>query len=144
MVPIQTAAFLTLLTVAPRTNAGTDSISASIVAATEKQLPFALAYTRAATRVTLHDAPANVSLAVEPIDLMANVTVRVGYLYHCTVPMVRMLMCRSLDSIAKTNPGHPVERLKQLMNPSGHYTYLSAEATLPNQGAKYYARESSQ
>lgn len=52
MVPIQTAALLPLLSVAPR-----------FAAATEQQFPFALKYTRAATRDTVRDAPDNASLA---------------------------------------------------------------------------------
>jgi hypothetical protein len=143
MVPIQTAALVPLLPLAPRADPATDSVMASIVAATKNQLPFALKYSRAATRVTLHDAPDDASLANEPIKANANVTVRVSYLFHCTVPLVRVLMCRGFDAVTTANPDYPMEQLKQLVGTDDRFKLLSAEATLPNQGAAYYDREHS-
>lgn len=134
MVPIQTAALLPLLPVAPRADLPSDTVANSLVSATVQQLPFALKYTRAATRISLHDEPSNVSLASEPFEPKANVTVRVSYLYQCTVPVVRVLMCR----------GTGVDKLKQLVGNEGRFKLLTAEATLPNQGADYYARGESQ
>lgn len=141
MVPIQTAAVLPLLPLAPRAGAASESVSGSIVAATEKQLPYALKYTKVATRVSVHDAPGNVSLANEPVGAKANVTVRVGYLFHCAIPVVRVLMCRGLEAVAKANPGQSVERLRELIGREARFKYLTAEATLPNQGAGYYAQD---
>jgi hypothetical protein len=140
MVPIQTAALLPLLPIAPRANLSTDTLGNALVAATEQQLPYALEYSRAATRVTVHDEPNNVSLASEPVDSKASVTVRVSYIYHCTVPVVRAMMCRGLAGISKESPGQPVEALQRLMGNDGRFKLLTAQATLPNQGADYYPR----
>ena len=71
MVPIQTAAYLPLLPLAPsEQNVATpsDSVSGTLVGASNRQLGFAVGYTRAAAIVTVHDSEDNEALAVDPIQ----------------------------------------------------------------------------
>jgi hypothetical protein len=80
-----------------------------------------------------------------PIEPGVTVTVRVTHLYQCSVPIVRRLLCRSLDSIRGATP-RASDALAQAENPGsldlvvdsrGRFTLMTAEATLPNQGAAY-------
>jgi hypothetical protein len=108
--------------------------------------------------VTVHVAPGSVELAREPIDGQAAVTVRVTYVYQCSVPIVRGLMCSSLDSLLAQKKGFSIFGLTLGQQPSklaqrlslaessqlGHLVpadasvvVFEAEATLPNQGAAY-------
>lgn len=152
MTPVRTAAYLPLLILAPNESAVTDSNAASLKgslpAAFASRLPFALEYTRAATVVTVHSREGAEQLAVEPIGRTAPVTVRVTALFHCGVPLVAALMCRSLGAL--TGSGALADRLKlaesaealdDLVVPSARFIALTAEATLPNQGAGYYASQ---
>ena len=134
MVPIQVAALLPLLSLAPRSDnvLNNDTLASATVSVTERQLPYALAYSRAATQVTLHDHLGDESLASDPIGAKATVTVMVTYLYQCTVPVVRVMMCGGLRNNAK---------LEKLVGIEARFKRFTAKATLPNQGADYYARE---
>lgn len=58
-----------------------------------------LAYNRVGAVVTLRAAPGSDDLASEPIAPDADVTVHVTYLYHCSVPLVSALVCRSLTQL---------------------------------------------
>jgi hypothetical protein len=105
------------------------------------QLEFARQYTKAAAVVTLHDGVDNTGLASDPVERDANVTARVTYAYHCTVPVVRVLMCRSIETLAKANPlmSRAANALPALVNVDARYKLLVAAATLPNQGGRYYS-----
>jgi hypothetical protein len=143
MVPIEAAAVLPLLPVAPNEGMGQpgrDTVANSIASTTESQLGFALEYSKAATKVTLHDAPDAIVLAAEPIGSKASVSVRVRYLFHCTVPVVRVMMCHSPERIAKEGAFEVSLSLSKLMGTEARYKLLTSVATLPNQGADYYPR----
>jgi hypothetical protein len=155
MVPIRTAAYFPLLVLAPKANAtaGASSLSGSLPSNFTDELRFALAFTRSATVVTVHTRAGAEELAREPVERDANVTVRVTYLYPCGVPMVRTLICHTLASLLKpsgarvgTGAELPSRMrlaetpagLEHLVSPDARFAVLSAEGTLPNQGAAYY------
>lgn len=143
MVPIEAAAVLPLLPVAPNEGmgqTGSDSVANSIASTTESQLGFALEYSKVATKVTLHDAPDALALAAEPIGSKASVSVRVRYLFHCTVPVLRAMMCHNPERLTKEGAFEVPASLGKLMGTEARYKLLTAVATLPNQGADYYPR----
>jgi hypothetical protein len=143
MDPIKTAAYLPLLLLAPAARLGPtvpDTLANALGSPNEAQLAFALVYTKAAALVTLHDSEDQPELAVEPIGAKSSVTARISYPFHCTVPLVRVLMCHSFESLAQRQPLHlrGVERVRRLVTPDARFKLLTAVATLPNQGAAYY------
>jgi Flp pilus assembly protein TadG len=142
MVPIRTAALLPLLPIAPSQStlsSGTESIGRSLVAPTDQQLGFAVTYTKTATEVTLHDSAESEALALDPIGSKAMVTARVSYLFHCTIPVVRAVMCSTLNSIATQGqiPMALANKTEQLASSDARFKLLRASASLPNQGAGY-------
>jgi hypothetical protein len=166
MVPVRLSAYMPLLTLAPTARAlnatSSDSLAKSLPDFSS-QLGFALGYTRAATVVSVHTRADSDELAQEPVGSKAPVTVRVSYLYHCRVPLVRAMVCSSLRKLLGTDyrssagiqlesPTALAERMKlseapgaisQLAAPSDSFFVLTGEATLPNQGAAYDHPESS-
>ena len=165
MQTIRTAGYLPLLALAPRPDAvmvgGDPSLGDSLPAGFESRLLFGLRWTRAASVITLHDAPGSDELAAEPVGHKAPVTVRTTYLFHCAVPLVRALMCDTLASllapsqtffgpIAATDARSALGKrlqlaeapgdLEQLAGSGSRFAVLTAEATLPNQGADYTVR----
>lgn len=145
MVPIQTAAYLPLLSIAPNEKnvlEPTDSVSGALIGSSNRQLGFAVQYTRAAAIVTVHDSEDNQALAIDPIQQNAPVTTRVTYLFHCTIPMVRAIMCRSLKSIAADGFIAMALAYKSegYVRADARFKLLTATATLPNQGAGYLSR----
>jgi hypothetical protein len=164
MVPIRSAAYVRLLTLAPRSasEGERDTVLSSISSGLLADLPGALAYTQSAAVVTLHQNGAE-HLALEPIPRAAPITARVTYLYTCRVPVVRAVMCPSLASLIPPAPDgarqesneetaenvlaarmrlaeRPSE-LERVVGPSARVTALSADVTLPNQGAAYVYAE---
>jgi len=142
MVPIQTAAMLPLLPLAPSeglTREQNESIAGALNASSLHQLGFAVEYTKSAALVTVHDSPDNESLAFEPIGVDAPVTVRVTYLFHCTIPIVRSMMCGTLQGLARKGEliGTVAFSAMGIMRPDARFKVLTAVATLPNQGAAY-------
>jgi hypothetical protein len=155
MAPIRTSAYLPLLTLAPGALdplRAPDGPTLSGSFATPAGDPgYALAYTRSASAITLHSQRGSDVLAAEPVGRAAEITVRVTYLYSCSVPLVRTLMCRSLSSLVPVEPSDDpfvrslVERMRHaeapglaaLISPTSRVRALSAEVTLPNQGAAY-------
>ena len=162
MQTIRTAGYLPLLALAPRPDAlgpaSSPSLGDSLPAGFESRLSFGLRWTRAASVITLHDILGTEELASEPIEHRAPVTIRVTYLFQCAVPFVRALVCDTLASLlAPPNPlfGTTAESaaraalirrlqlseapgdLEQLAGATSHFAILTAETTLPNQGANY-------
>ena len=161
MAPIRTAAYFPLLVLAPRpstlSGTGAQSLGDALPKGFEARMRFGLAYSRAATVVTMHDAPGEEALAVEPIEPKAPITVRVTYFFQCGVPLVRALICDTLATllapaggVVGAPPNKAAARLKLVESPGSlqalagagsRFVVLTAEATLPNQGAHYYERE---
>jgi len=163
---IRTAAYFPLLALAPRpsTLLGSDaqSLGDSLPEGFGSRMQFGLEFSRAATVVTVHDVPGAEALAAEPIEPKAPVTVRVTHFFHCAVPLARTLICDTLSSLLTPESslfglGAPtgknaalIRRLKlaeapdvlqALAGPASRFVVLTAEATLPNQGASYYQAE---
>lgn len=165
MVSIRAAATMPLLLLAPRETAvtvvGAESLGGSLPSDFVSRLPFSLEYTSLAAAITVHTSSGTEELAPEPIARDAQVTVRVTYLMPCGVPVVSGLMCRTLASLleppsettsATVNPGakptesafarrlrhaNGVSAIKDLVSPTARFVVLTAETTLPNQGAAY-------
>jgi hypothetical protein len=111
---------------------------------------FALAYSDAATVVSIHRAAASPELAAEPILHNTPVTLRVTYLQLCAVPLVRGLICDSLGTLLDSSVGGAKQTLRKRFEASGapgwlegasdpgsRFIVFEAEVTLPNQGALY-------
>ena len=144
----------------------------------------ALLYNRGAAVVTLRKPDGSVAHCVGPTE---DVTVRVTYLYTCTMPLVSALMCSTLDELSglelldaatqrhyrsagerglegarassqalqadlqrageaagglsrELQYAPSPELLLPFLSSRTHFRLISAEATLPNQGAHYYER----
>ncbi len=164
MAAIRAAAYLPLLALSPRPGAlqgpAAQSLGESLPDDFANRMQFGLDFLRAASVVTVHDAPESEALAVEPVDSHAPVTVRVTYLFPCGVPVARMLACKTLEALLTDAPlgvGLPTMTprsrsglakrlalseapggLDALAEGSARFVVLTAEATLPNQGANYH------
>jgi hypothetical protein len=160
MLAIRSTAMRPLLAIAPSADAFFGGRDASIGKSLRRDKPalnaFGYAYTEAAAVVTVHDSHASSALASEPIFNNAPVTVRVTYLQLCAIPLVRSLICSSLATLLETpNPGAQSggkarstwgQRFELAGMPGwlasaagagSRFMVFEAEATLPNQGARY-------
>ena len=103
MQAIRRAALRPLAAIAPTATAflgGRDgTLQASLEGDTASARIFGRVYTEAAAVVTVHDAPNAAELAAEPIARNAPVAVRVTFVQHCGIPIVRALICRSLSTL---------------------------------------------
>ncbi len=182
---IRAAASVPLVAVSPSLSSllGSKSVSKAIGAGHTEQLGAdAALYTRGAVAVTFPTAPGS-STYRTTFGKNDDVTVRVTYLFHCGVPLIRYLMCESvtsirsgvsfdavydLDTITSDSSSTPSEiasaikrvqvrsdrigrwrgnEIDQAESPwlidltaltGSRYFVMSAEATLPNQGASYH------
>ncbi len=99
-------------------------------------------YNRAAVAVTFPEFPRARSLRTR-FGQDDDVTVRVTYLYHCGVPLIRYVMCDSPGD-ARASDGADELRFaerpwaSEVLGLSGaRFKVIQAEATLPNHGAPY-------
>jgi hypothetical protein len=186
---IQRAAYLPLaaLAPAPETLQRTFGLETGALAGSGNLARFvvgSLLYNRAAVMVTLRKPDGSVAHCVGPTE---DVTVRVTYLYTCTMPLVSALMCSTLqqlsglDRLDAATQGYyrsvgerglagarsagqelqgdlqrageaagglstelqyaaSPELLLPFLSSKARFKLISAEATLPNQGAHYYER----
>jgi hypothetical protein len=160
MAPIRTAAEMALLLLGPQSSSirgvENENLAASLPGNFAARLPFLVDYTRAATVVTLHTEAGSNELARGEIARDATLTVKITYVFPCGVPLVSALMCSTLASLLRPTAAGPVsaaptpsalarrlkyaeapDRLSQLAVPSARFIVLTAEQTLPNQGAAY-------
>jgi len=134
-----------------------DSMIRALASNSGLLIAFASEYTTAATAVTVHSSPTDPALAADPIDPKGQVTVRVTYLYRCGIPVVRALMCRSLQSLLgvseRGDASNDAKRLADFADPGlieramrddDRYTIITGLSTLPNQGAGYVPAEQEQ
>ena len=181
---IRAAASLPLIAVSPSLESliGSRSVTNAIGAGQTDSLGAdAALYTRGAVAVTFPTSPGASSYRTS-FGNEDDVTVRVTYLFHCGVPLVRHMMCESvpsirsgvsldavydLEQVSSSSSSTPAEiasavrRLQTRTNRIGRwqtsevnqaespwlidltilsgarYFVMSAEATLPNQGASY-------
>ena len=172
MAPIRLAAYMPLSVLAPpaawlerRGQAG--SLGDALVVGVRSRALAALGYNRAGAVVTLQAGQNADELASEPIGRKAAVTVRVTYLYYCSIPVVRVFGCKSIGELTGETPSAALGRfgptaagnartstqrrlattlalaedpksLARLDVAGARFVVLTAEATLPNQGAGYY------
>jgi hypothetical protein len=146
MVPIRSAAYMALIPLAPKASAAlpnSDTVGNALVAPSSLQLEYSLKYTKAAASVTMHDTRDGLELAADPVNPHSPVTARVTYAYHCTVPVVRALMCMSIKRLGEGNVlmRRASQMLPNIVDEQARFKVLSATATLPNQGADYEPRE---
>lgn len=110
-------------------------------------------YNLGGAAITVH-APGS-DEALTSVDKRDPVTVRVAYLMPCGVPLVSSLMCVGrmgrLTSWLGLNPDESTQRMLEMteavespdirtliLTVVPRLTLLTAEATMPNQGANYY------
>jgi hypothetical protein len=77
-----------------------DSLLRAIGRHPELRFAAGLLYNRAAAAITFPDTPGSESLIQGPLGPRDTVTLRVTYLYPCTVPLVSSFMCNSLLDLA--------------------------------------------
>ncbi len=145
MVPIKTAALLPLLPLSPNealVREQSESVRFALNSTSDHQLGFALEYTKSAGLVTVLDSPQSETNALDPIALNAPVTVKVAYLFHCSIPIVRAMLCSTLrDSMGKDLSTVAVKyKTAAIFRTDARFKLLTATATLPNQGAAYEPR----
>jgi hypothetical protein len=141
---IRSAAFIPLLAVAPSNSALDPDESLVRALGGGRTSASALRYSRAALAVTFPAAPRAGSFRTS-FGPEEPVTVRVTYLFHCSVPLVPQLMCDGLSGLrTRLLPEEQAQLDLALLSQLGQarFLVLRAEATLPNQGAGYlYAGE---
>lgn len=101
-------------------------------------------YARLATEITFPAAPGSARLR-RRFERRGPVTLRVRYLFSCRVPLASLLLCKATPSFDDDNAADrgiaAFERLTASTVALGarfsRFRVLSAEATLPNQGADY-------
>jgi hypothetical protein len=168
---IRLAAYVPLAILAPeRTDpAGADtkdSVARALRTGTAAGLASAIRYNRAAAIVTLHAGGESDQVPQDEFERTASITVRVTYLYRCSIPIVRALACKALLDLRGTKPEkgngfvfrlpgdsrtNEQKRLGRILDlaedPKGldpleaegaRFVVIQAETTLPNQGAAYY------
>lgn len=122
------------------------NVAAAITPMTLAQSMASDVYTNFAARVTLREAPESDAYASEPIATNASVTARVVYFFQCDIPLIRSLICRSARTFA-ADPASPFRGMAlQALHANSpalqsmetrQFFELTAQATLPNQGALY-------
>lgn len=154
MAPIRTAAYVPLLALTSMSvMSRAESLRANQGLALLHDVERAVRFTRASAAVSVHAGPGAHAAAPEPLGPSTPVTVRIGYLFHCGVPLVSSLLCHRLDSLSATtteagvsiaarmSAAESFEELETYVGKQARFLFLSAEATLPNQGARYEPEE---
>ncbi len=96
-------------------------------------------YASASTAVTFYDEPGSTDMIWE-FDPRQDITTRVTHLYYCSVPLARSIICKSLgeaedDESTRAELSQTSGRILSLWG--GRFIALTAESTMPNQGADY-------
>lgn len=136
---IRSAATIPLLAIAPSAAQleDEDSVRNAIGIGAERAATGAQRYNEAALAVTFPTEPGANTFRTA-FGVQEQVTVRVTYVLHCSVPLVPTLMCdtpQGLDLTGDEAAQIDLGYLQTLSNP--RYQLLRAEATLRNQGANY-------
>jgi hypothetical protein len=83
-----------------------------------------LVYNRGGAAITLREAPGSTKLADEPIGPAALVTVRVVYMYRCSVPIASRILCRpGYDLAGLTEVAADLQRIY------GDFSFTNARET---------------
>jgi len=139
---IRTAASIPLLAVAPTATAlegGEDNIAVAIGDGDERAIEGAQRYNRLALAVTFPPAPGSSSTRTQ-FGADELVTVRVTYLFRCSVPLVSRIMCDGPTGVAAKLTASELGQIAPLALPGAdgaRYLILRGEASLRNQGAGY-------
>jgi hypothetical protein len=169
---IRFAAYVPLAVLAPLSawlepSRSEGSLGDALSVSSKARLVSSLLYNRAGAVITLQAGPLKDDFVPEPVGRKAPVTVRVTYLYYCSIPIVRALACKSLVDLAGSIPAgsgslkwlgtardarttaqkrlasflalaEDPKLLASLDASGARFAVLTAETTLPNQGASYY------
>jgi hypothetical protein len=145
---IRAAAYLPLALIAPAAwlIGRPESLQGALDHSLLGQLTSGLIYNVAGAAITFPTSPGSEHVrtsAYGPSDL---ITVRVTYLFRCEVPIAAAVMCEALGGLLLGAVKRDVRQVEApalqalLALRSGRYSAIAAEATLPIQGARYYAR----
>ncbi len=153
MVPIRTAAYAPLIALSPHDRAWLEggSVRDGVSSGFVESLRFALQYTRAATSISIHDSPNSETLARDPVPWGEDITLRVTYLFQCSIPLVRSILCKALSHWvppADSDEDEPhllaqselPDTLSEIAPESARFLPIVSEVTLPLQSAGYYGR----
>lgn len=139
---IRAAASIPLVAVAPATSAlegGEVSVAAAIGDGDERALEGARRYNRDAIAVTFPSSP-GVNDTRTSFGASEAVTVRVTYLFRCSVPLVSATMCDTPSRVASRLSSAELSQIAPFGLPGrdgARYLVLRAQATLRNQRAGY-------
>lgn len=134
--------------------AGDAGLADQITASSTARLAYgALVYAPRSAAVTLHVGEGEALTEIPP---RAVVTLKLAFLMPCGVPLVGPLMCHSgrallqaqlLPEFSSEDERETMQHLQHVASPmqrdvglmlGGSYALITAEATLPNQGANYH------
>jgi len=137
---IRRAAWIPLIPISPSTNALTREFTVrnSLDSGAAKVAASAL-YASASTAVTFYAEPESTEM-IWDFEPRQEITTRVTHLYYCSVPLARMVICRSLADAEEDAPvrAELVQAPGRILSLwSGRFLALRAESTMPNQGAAY-------
>lgn len=137
---IRRAAWIPLIPISPSTNALTRefTVTNSLDSGVAKVAASAV-YASASTAVTFYAEPESTDM-IWDFEPRQEVTTRVTHLYYCSVPLARMVICRSLADAEEDAPvrNELVQAPGRILSLwSGRFLALRAESTMPNQGANY-------
>ncbi len=137
---IRRAAWIPLIPISPSTNALTRefTVTNSLDSGAAKVAASAL-YASASTAVTFYAEPESTDM-IWDFEPRQEITTRVTHLYYCSVPLARMVICRSLADAEEDGPvrAELVQAPGRILSLwSGRFLALRAESTMPNQGASY-------
>ena len=96
-------------------------------------------YASASTAVTFYAEPGSTDM-IWDFEPRQRITTRVTHLYYCAVPLARMFACKSLaDAEAAESTRAELSQTsgRILSLWSGRFIAITAESTMPNQGAAY-------
>ncbi len=137
---IRRAAWIPLIPVSPSTQALTRefTVGNSLDSGVAKVAASAV-YSSASTAVTFYAEPGSTDM-IWDFEPRQEITTRVTHLYYCSVPLARMVICKSLadaeaDEPVRAELSQTSGRILSLW--SGRFLALRAESTMPNQGANY-------
>jgi hypothetical protein len=139
---IRSAASLPLASISPslRQLMRSDSVMTAIGSPETRAATGVFMYNDSAMGVTFPTAPGATSYR-ETFDHGDQVTTRVTYLFHCGVPLVNRMMCRSYGAVGPSEVRDELERggaSGALGGALGSYFKgMRAEATMPLQSAHY-------
>ena len=137
---IRRSAWVPLIPISPSRSALTRDfrVSSALDSSMEK-VALSAVYASASTAVTFYAEPGSTEM-IWDFEPRQSITTRVTHLYYCSVPLARRVICKGLadaESSESTRAELSQTSGRILSLWSGRFVTLTAESTMPNQGAAY-------